>query len=70
MPMFHECRQCEAEAFVDSDMLCGSCAAERDEQARADTACPECGHLGVTTTGICYACENTSDGGADKSFGD
>lgn len=29
------------------------------EQVRSEASCPECGRLGVTATGICYACENT-----------
>ena len=69
MPMFHECRLCETEGFVDYDVLCGACAAERDEQARAETQCPECGRLGVTATGICYPCENTSAVDAGRAQG-
>lgn len=26
----------------------------------SEASCPECGRLGVTATGICYACENTA----------
>lgn len=38
---------------------CEGCYEEAQEQVRSEASCPECGRLGVTATGICYACENT-----------
>lgn len=63
MTIIHECDRCNAPGRVietSDGFRCEGCYEEAQEQVRSDASCPECGRLGVTATGICYACENTA----------
>lgn len=63
MTIIHECDRCNATGRVietSDGFRCEGCYEEAQEQVRSDASCPECGRLGVTATGICYACENTA----------
>lgn len=62
MTIIHECDRCNAPGRVietSDGFRCEGCYEEAQEQVRSEASCPECGRLGVTATGICYACENT-----------
>lgn len=63
MTIIHECDRCNAPGRVietSDGFRCEGCYEEAQEQVRSEASCPECGRLGVTATGICYACENTA----------
>lgn len=63
MTIIHECDRCNAPGRVietSDGFRCEGCYEEAQEQVRSDASCPKCGRLGVTATGICYACENTA----------
>lgn len=61
MTIIHQCDQCGAPGRVvetPEGFQCEACYDAAQEDARRGMECPECGHVGVTATGICYACEN------------
>jgi hypothetical protein len=63
MTMIHQCSQCGHQGRVvelADRYLCESCDEQHLSAQRADEQCVECGSQGVTSTGICYACENSS----------
>lgn len=63
MTLIHQCDRCGYEGrvieLVDG-YLCEGCDQQLDAQRLKEEACTECGQSGVTSTGLCYACENST----------
>ncbi|MFJ3487191.1 hypothetical protein ACIPL1_27795 [Pseudomonas sp. NPDC090202] len=62
MSYIGDCTRCTNKAVrVGDDGLCDGCYAEQKASDNAETQCPSCGTTGVTSVGVCYACENSID---------
>jgi len=71
MTLIHQCDSCGYEGRVielPDGYLCESCFEPYRQAQQAEQICPECGHEGVTDTGICYACEVAQTATTDGSL--
>lgn len=71
MTLIHQCDCCGYEGRVvelSDRYLCESCHLLFLQEQQSEQVCPECGHEGVTDTGICYACEVAPTATTDGSL--
>ncbi|MBV4524353.1 hypothetical protein KVG88_30225 [Pseudomonas sp. SWRI74] len=64
MTMTHQCSRCGYQGRVielADRYLCEDCDELYQREERAAEICPSCGAEGVTSTGVCYACENSPE---------